>query len=71
MRLRLDTIDNTKRTYQRLLSAYAAGKLDPDLYRGLIYGMSGYLNLLKIESDIVAADALKQAEALLSESSGA
>ncbi len=67
MRLRLKTIDEVKRTYQRLIAAFASGKLEADLYKGLLYGLSGYQNLLKVEADLRAAEALAELESELRE----
>lgn len=58
MRLRLKTIDDVKRTYQRLIASFATGKLEPEVYKGLLYGLSGYQGLLKVEADLRAAEAL-------------
>jgi len=67
LRLRLKTIDDVKRTYQRLLAGFASGKLEPDLYRGLLYGLAGYQNLLKVEADLRAAETLYVLESELRE----
>ena len=62
MRLRLGSTSDTKRTFQRVIAAFAAGKLDPEMYRGLIYGLSAYIGLLKAEADIIAVETLERLE---------
>jgi len=44
-----------------------SGKLDADLNKGLLYGLSGYRNLLKIEADLRSVEALATLESELKE----
>lgn len=50
-RLILKDARATKRTFQRLLRKYAAGEIDKEMHRTLVYGLSVYLGYLKLERE--------------------
>lgn len=52
IQLRLNSLENTRKTYARILRLYAKGGLDRELYRDLIYGLTGFLAYWKTEKDL-------------------
>ena len=51
-RLRLNSLENTRKSYARILRMYARGELLPAFFRNLVYGMTGFLSYWKLEADL-------------------
>lgn len=52
LKLRLNTIKNSKNSLARIIRLYAQGQIETDTFKALVYGFSYYLNFLK-QTDIV------------------
>lgn len=50
-RFPLDTAETARRSFARLIRAYAKGLIDRDLYRDLVYGMAAYTQAIKTTRD--------------------
>mgnify|MGYP007123703269 CR=1 FL=1 len=62
--LRLNTLENSRKSFARIIRLYARGELDRVLFRDLTYGFTGYLAYWKLEKDIEIEsrlDAIEQA----------
>lgn len=51
-RFSLSTISATRRTFARVVRAFAKGELDPLSYRLLVYGLSAYVKCSEVEKEI-------------------
>ena len=51
-RIHLNTLENSRKTYARLLRKYAAGELDRTVFRDLCYGLTGYLAYFRTEIEL-------------------
>lgn len=49
MRLPLGSLKNARRSLSRLMTSFYRGQLDPETYRGMIYGFNVLLSFLKEE----------------------
>lgn len=65
--LRLNTLENARRTYARILRARFTGELDRETYRDLIYGFSTFIGFWKLEKTEELADRIDALEDLLKE----
>ena len=50
--LRLNTLENSRKTYNRVARAYLAGEIDTEKARGLGYLLNGILQYWKLEADL-------------------
>ena len=50
--LKLDTLEECRESYTRVLHAYAAGEISENMARALSYLFTGLLNYWKLEKDI-------------------
>ena len=66
-KLYLNTLENSRKTFARLLRKYARGEIDRVLYRDLVYGLTGYLGFFRTEIELQTVreleDRLKALEA--------
>lgn len=49
--LRLGSLKSTRQTFARILRAYAAGTIDQDSFKAMVYGLGGFLAVFKAEVD--------------------
>lgn len=50
--IRLNTLENTRKSYARILRAYNKDELSENKFRNLCYGLSGYLSYFKLIKDL-------------------
>ena len=50
--LELDTLQDSRRSYARLIEAYATGQTSESQTRTIAYLLGGYLQYLKMEADL-------------------
>jgi len=50
-KLWLNTLENTRKTFARVIRAYARGNMTERNYRSLVYGLSQYVNVWKVQID--------------------
>ena len=50
-RFPLGDIELTRRSYAKLIRAYLSGRIDREIYRDIVYGLTGYLGVLKLATD--------------------
>ena len=62
VRLLLGTPANARRTYCRILRAFANDELQEERYRALLFGMTGYLSYLRFEHDVAFGERLDALE---------
>ena len=67
MNLRLNSLQNTRKTLARLLREFNAGKIDEGRYKGLIYGLSILLQFWKAEQAAELEARLEAIELFISE----
>ena len=63
-KLWLNSLENTRKTYARILRKYAAGELNRVVFRDLVYGLTGYLAYFRTEIEL---HELRELEERLSE----
>ena len=51
-RIHLNSLENARKTFARILRKYAAGELDRTVYRDLVYGLGGYLAFFRTEIEL-------------------
>lgn len=62
IRLNLSTLEATRKSYSRVLRAYARRELDTEYFRALIYGLTGLLNYWKTEKDLEIEKRIEEIE---------
>lgn len=65
IRLNLTTLEATRKSYSRVLRAYARRELETDYFRALIYGLSGLLQFWKTEKELEIEKRIEAIEATL------
>jgi len=65
--MRLNTLENARKTYARFLRAYAAGIIPSGYFRDIVYGFSGFLQYWKLEKDIEIEERIEALEAKIDE----
>jgi hypothetical protein len=65
--LRLNTLPNSRRSYNRIARAYLAGEINTEKARALGYLMNGILQFWRLESDLEIESRLDQIEDTLRE----
>ena len=60
--LRLRTIKSAKNSFARLIREFAAGHVDDKVFRSLVYGLSGFINMLKLQLETNLEEKLKAIE---------
>ena len=65
--LRLNTLENSRRTYNRVARAYLAGEIDTEKARGLGYLLNGILQYWKLEKEMDVEARLQAIEDRLAE----
>lgn len=60
--LRLNSLSNTRKTYARILQDRWHKRTDPETYRDMIRGLSGYLAYFKEEQNTEIIERLKRLE---------
>ena len=65
--LRLNTLENSRKTYNRVARAYLAGEIDTEKARGLGYLLNGILQYWKLEADLRIEERLDAIEVKLQE----
>ena len=65
--LRLNTLENSRLTYNRIARAYLAGEIDTEKARTLGYLMNGILQFWKLEKEIDIEQRLRAVEDSLAE----
>ena len=63
--LRLNTLENSRKTLCKLMRLYAGDKVERDKYKDLIYGCSVLLSFFKAELDQDFAERLEHVEEML------
>lgn len=63
MKLQLNTLANARKSYARIMRMMAAGQIDPNLFRALVYGFTGYLAYIKSEQENEILERLEKLEA--------
>ena len=63
MKLQLNTVANSRKSFARIIRMMAAGELDGNLFRALVYGMTGYLSYIKTEQENEIIERLDKLEA--------
>ena len=66
-RLRLNTFENARRSFARVLRAFYDGKLDEAKYKATVYGLSQYLGYVRLGEEIKATKKLDEIRAILDE----
>ena len=51
-RLRLNTVENARRTFARLLRAYDKDEIEPQKFRNLCFGFATFLSFFKCETEL-------------------
>jgi len=59
-RFPLNTIEQTRRSFARVIRMYIKKKIGREEYRDLVYGLSSYANVFKIQKDLEMADMLNE-----------
>lgn len=65
--LRLNTLENSRKSYARILRAYLRGELPTEQARTLGYLMTGLLQYWRLESDLRIEERLTEIEDQLAE----
>lgn len=65
--LRLNTLQNARRTYARILRARFTGEIDRETYRDLVYGFSTFIGMWKLQQTEELAERIDALEAMLEE----
>ena len=65
--LRLNTLQNARRTYARILRARFTGEIDRETYRDLVYGFSTFIGMWKLQQTEELAERIDALEDLLRE----
>ena len=60
--LRLNSLENSRRSFARIIRMYARGEIDRNVYRDLCYGLTGFLSYWKLEKDCQIEDRLDAIE---------
>ncbi len=63
--LQFDTLENTRKSYARILEAYARSEISERNLRAFTYALSGYLSYWKLEKDIDIERRIEEIEAQL------
>lgn len=63
--LRLNTLENSRKTLARLMRLHASGKVERDMFKDLVYGCSVLLSFFKAELDQDFAERLEHVEEML------
>jgi len=50
-RFPLETSETARKPFARVIRLFAKGRLDRETYRDLVYGLSAYLNAIKLSRD--------------------
>jgi len=51
-RLALNTLENARKSYARLIRGYMAGKIPEPIFKAVCYGLSGFLGYWREEKSI-------------------
>ena len=51
-RLTFNSVESTRKTLTRIIRAHGAGKLEENLYRSLVWGISQLLAYFRLENDM-------------------
>ena len=65
--LRLNTLSNAKRSYNRIIGAYLRGELSTEKARTMGYLLTGVLQYWRLESDLRVEERLDAVEAAIAE----
>lgn len=65
IRLNLDTLEDSRKTYCRLIRLRGRNKIEDAKYKSLIYGMTGLLGFWKLEKELDIERRLESIEAAL------
>jgi hypothetical protein len=61
-RFPIGSIDQTQTTFAQVLRRYARGELEDNYYRGLVWGLSQYLGVLKLQRELDLDERLETLE---------
>lgn len=67
MQLRLNTLENSRKSYARVIREYQAGNIEDQQARTLGYLLSGLLSYWRLESDLRVEERLEKIERALEE----
>jgi hypothetical protein len=65
--LRLNSLENSRRTYARLLRAYFNGEIEQQKFRDLVYGFSTFIGMWKLQQAEELAERIDRIEEALQE----
>lgn len=60
--LDLDTLEDSRKSFARVIKAYGAGEISENMGRALTYMLSNYLNYWKLEKDLEIEERLDRIE---------
>ncbi len=60
VRLRLNTLENTRRSFSRILRAFYDGNLDEAKYKATVYGLAQYLGYWRLCEEVKANEKLDE-----------
>lgn len=63
--LRLNTVENSRRTLAAMIREYHKGNLEESNFRALVYGMSKLLEFFRVEKDLEIEKRLEEIESKL------
>ena len=63
--LRLNTLENSRKSFARIIRMYSRGEIGRILFRDLAYGFTGFLSYWRLEKDTEIEARLEAIEAAL------
>jgi len=60
--LRLNNLENTRKSYARIIKCYAKGDMSENMGRALSYMLTGYLSYFKLIKDLQIEDRIEKLE---------
>ena len=66
--LRLNNLENSRKTFARLIREYAKGNIPRTVFRDLCYALVGFLSFLKTEKELDIEERISALEELLERS---
>ena len=65
--IQLDTLENSRKTFARIIEHYAAGEISENQSRAFCYMLGGFLSYWKLEADLSIQQDIEQIKAQLAE----
>ena len=63
--IQLDTLENSRKTFARIIEHYAAGEISENQSRAFCYLLGGFLSYWKLEKDLEIEQRIEELEARL------